>query len=149
MAIQLTTVAASIAAVSISGVTIKGLGAIPDQWDTRVPALIPFPNTNEFITDLEITRDTFGTNATAKKTIKYQLHYTFFYSQVGEGRAGLEKYADMITLAMQMLDAFHAATLGGSLQSSVMAQNFGRVADVSDNVAYGCEFVFSITEFIN
>lgn len=147
MAIQLTTITNSIAAVTVAGVDIKDVDEIPEAWDIRKPAL--FPRAIDFVTDLIIERDSFGTNANAKKTLSYRLHYTFCYAPVGAERVGMASYGGMVTLAMQILDAFDAAILPGDLTSSVDALMFGPVADAVGKQAIGCEFEFMITEFIN
>jgi hypothetical protein len=147
MTVNLVAIADAISKVSISGVTVKDINEIPDQWDMRQPAL--FPRANDFITECSVEAVTNGGNSAAKD-LTYTLNYVFMYAPVGSGRGLLDAYSGMVTMACTILDTFAATdfTAYGALRFEVSMGAFGPVADPSGAMGHGCEFAFKILEFI-
>ena len=155
--IKITTVATSIAALSItvtnalgSSVTvgIKDISAVPEAVNQQdCPMLAPRPQ--GFVTDFGVTRDAFGADA-APKTVAYTLHYVFFYAPVMQGVGLLEKYDEMVTAAAVVLN--HLATntaLSGT--TDILPGNipvFGPVADVTGQQFHGCEIEMRVIQFM-
>ena len=80
MALSITTVTNSIAALSVTGVTIKDIDEIPASVDAYdCPILYPEPV--DFVTNLTVTAASFQ----GKYDVEYDLTYTFLYAQIGEG----------------------------------------------------------------
>ena len=63
IALSPVTVAASIAALSVSGVTIKDIDEIPDSANMLCPLVVPMSN---FITNITPQTQSFGSNGGAK-----------------------------------------------------------------------------------
>jgi len=71
----ISTVADSISNLSVSGVTIKDIDQIPESAAMLCPLLIPKPD--NFVTDLSVSFEPFGTNGSAKIKTNYTLNYVF------------------------------------------------------------------------
>ena len=126
MALKITTIADSIAGLSVSGVTLYDIDEIPTAIISRdVPAIIPRPD--DYITD---------------------------HSKLGTGRRSLfDTYSGMVTKIGLFLDALIAAdAVSGSLDSRpISISNVGAVpSPAEEGVAFhGCDIGVRITEFVN
>lgn len=102
MTLLLATVTNSIAALNVTGLTIKDIDEIPARVLGReCPILYPEPL--DFITGWEAQKMTFGRLTTVKWMMRYNLTYTLLYAPVGSGR-GLELYAPTIAMACSFFD---------------------------------------------
>jgi hypothetical protein len=149
MGLQIATVAASIAGLTIAGVVIKDLDEIPTSVGTRDSVLMPLP---EYITNPGMERDSFGGGSTAKMTVQYTLNYRFFLAPVGTYRnKTLGWMADLTDKVGAIWDAIlEIDTLDGCIDivpGPVI--NMGIVNDPADAAYYGCDLSFVITEFVN
>ena len=155
--IKITTVTASIAALTVSvtnalgtsvTLNIKDVSAIPEAVNQQdCPVLAPRPDS--FVTDFSVTRDSFGADS-ALKSAAYTLHYEFFYAPMLQGVGLFEKYDEMVTAAAVILN--HLATntaLSGStdiLPASVPA--FGAMADATGTLFHGCEIALRVMQYM-
>ena len=157
--LKLTTVTASIAALTITVTNARGSSVTLNIDDTsglqkRVkvnqqdcPLLMPRPD--NFVSNLGFTRDTYGADA-ALKTMAYTLTYNFYYAPIAQGVGLFEKYDEMVTAAAAIL--LHLATntnLSGAtdiLPESVPA--FGAMADAAGTLFHGCEIALRVTQFL-
>ena len=102
MTLLLATVTNSIAALSVSGLTIKDIDEIPVRvYGRDCPILYPEPL--DFITGWEVEKMTFGRTTTVKWMMRYNLTYTLLYAPVGSGR-GFELFAPTIAKACLFYD---------------------------------------------
>lgn len=150
MTLAIATVVSSIAALSVTGVTIKDEDNIPEQvFDRDCPIFYPEPV--DFVTGFEVERNSYGSAAQSKKTARYTLNYTFAYIPVGSGRLGLEQYGDMIDKAFAIIDKLIASDdLTGSVEFTPQdTVSFGVVLDPAGNAFQGCRILLRVTEFIN
>ena len=147
MALGIATIANAIAALSVTGLTIKDIDEIPPQADQSISTLIPLP---DYMTDFEVELDSFGGGSTAKMTVWYTLGYRLCYKPVGAG-LDLEYYDNMIALAAAFLDAVLAIeTISGC--EGIMpigVVNMGVVNDPADNSYIGCDIFLRVQEFVN
>ena len=157
--IKLTTLTASIAALTITVTNARGSSVtlnIDDlsglQKRVKVnqqdcPLLMPRPD--NFVTDFSVMRDTMGADA-ALKTAAYTLNYIFYYSPIAQGVGIFEKYDEMVTAAAVILN--HLATntaLSGStdiLPASVPA--FGAMPDATGTLFHGCEIALRVMQYM-
>lgn len=149
MALATATIANSIAALTVTNLSIKDVDEIPAKVDPRQATLIPLPN---YITGFDVERDSFGGGSTAKMTVSYTLNYRLCYTPIGRGRAGkIEYYDTMIDMCMAFLDAVLAIdTITGAIDIMPEAiTNMGLVNDPSDNVYIGCDIALRVMEFVN
>ncbi len=147
MALQITTLMDSIAALDVVGVTI--LPEPPAEATRMTPVLFPEPL--GFITDFTMVRDSFGGGSTAKMTVEYVLHYTFCYAPIGSGRTGLDIYVDMVDKVADILDEILAIdVITGSIDVVPdPLTEFGPVLDPAGNQYLGCRMALRCQEFVN
>ena len=150
MALAFATITDSIAAISVSGVTIKDIDEIPESVAVR-DCPIMYPEPDGFISGLTYTRDSTGPGSTALATVTYNMTYAYLHTKVGVGRGLFDIYGDMLTKVGLILDAIIISdgitgvvdlTIGGAIQ-------FGAVPDPAGNMFIGTRLVFAITEFVN
>ncbi len=146
--IQLATVAASIAALNVSGVTICDIDEIPLEGSARGPLIIPIPE--RYVTNLSGEDVSFGAGA-ALKDLRYTLNYRLLYAPIGSAqRAVIGGYAEMIAVAVNFMEAIMAiSTLAGAVE--IQLENvpaFGPVLDPVGTYYHGCDFALRIHEFI-
>jgi len=98
------TITNSIAALSITGVTIKDVDEIPQSAALICPVLIPQPN--GFVSDFSQERVSFGSNGTAKMDFNYNLNYVFLYAEAGSGVGTFDIYSGLMTKLSAILVAF-------------------------------------------
>jgi len=149
MALALATVTNSIAALSVTGLTIKDLDEIPARADGRQATLIALPS---FVTAFAMERDSFGGGSEAKMTVSYTLNYRLLYAPEGQGRAGtLENYDNMVALVMAFWDEVMAIDEFSGAVDIVPAgiSNMGLVNDPADNQWIGCDIALRCIEFVN
>ena len=144
---SITAVANSIAALSVSGVTMVDIHGIPPDCTRLTPICIPEPL--GYVTNLSVTRDSFGSSTAAQKTLEYDLNYTFLFAQIGSGRTGLDFYDDMVAKAEAVLDAvLDSDTVTGAVDIYPNgALDFGPVPDPAGNQYLGCRLVFHVVEY--
>jgi len=146
MGLSADTIAASVAALSITGVTIKGLTNLPAAVDAReCPVLAPSVNDPPFMTGLSVDRDSFG----GLKTIRYTLNWKLYAGPVGQGRGLLDLYPTLVTKALAVLDAFISNdALSGSIDVTPEdLPQFGPVADPSGVQYHGAVISVRCMEF--
>ena len=141
------TIAASIAALSVTGLTIKDLDAIPQQVQAR-DCPIMFPDPTKFFSNLVVTVDTFGSNS-ARKTINYTLSYVLLYAEAGEERGLYKVYQPLVQMALSVIDAL---LINDALNGCIDIQPqdvpiFGTLTDPSGKAFYGATYSFRVVEF--
>ncbi len=147
MTCQIASIPNSVAALSVSGVTIYDVDQIPPDGTRLLPCLYPEPV--NFVTSFSTERNTFGATG-AFKTIEYDLNYTFLFIPIGAGRTGLEYYDDMLTKVGLIVDAVMALSgdkLTGAWEFTAQGvTDFGPVPDPAGNQYLGCRLVFHVIE---
>jgi hypothetical protein len=147
MALAIKSIADLISGITITGVTINTLATL-NKWEFTGPTL--FPDPVDFVTNVTFTRDSFGTNATAKAHLEYTLHYTFAYAWVGSGYNLWSIYDGMTTLFGQILDALLALDVAGAVDLQLAEVfNFGQVIIPNDTAWHGCKIALRVLEFLN
>jgi hypothetical protein len=147
--LQISTVAASIAALAITGITVKDIDEVPAKVGARGAMLIPLP---DFVTDIDLERNSFGPGTIAKQTLTYTLNYRLCYAPVGTYRNNVLGWVDDVISAVELVleKIIENDTLGGCKDIRPLAvTNMGIVNDPSDAQYYGCDFAFRVIEFVN
>jgi len=151
MALSIQTVTNSIAALSVSGVTLYDIDEIPAEGKSRdVPMIIPRPD--GFISNFLYERKSFGPETVAAIDISYTLTYRLLHSKIGSGRSGLfDTYADMVAKVSLFLDAIIASdTITGAVDVQPFSiGEFGPVADPMGEAFHGCDIGINILEYVN
>ena len=149
MALQTTAIATSIAAFSISGVTVTDLDDFKDEVSKRdVPYLMPAP---DYFSAPAITRDSQGPGSVAKLTAKYILKYRFLYETIGSERKYANIFQGFVGKVALILDAI---ILNDSTADAIDLwagdiSAFGVVTDPAGNQFYGSDIAIVVTEYVN
>ena len=146
IASTISTVTDSIAGLIISGVTIKDIDQIPEAARLLTPLIIPQPN--NFVTDLSVTFETFGSNGSAKMNTNYTLNYVFLFCEVGGLSAfaafsGLIEKLSAILVAIDSNDAISGAV-------DVKINSIGHLGVITDPAGvefWGLEFSLRVLEY--
>ena len=147
MALGIATIANAIAALSVTGLTIKDVDEIPAEADPRLSTLIPL---HEYMTDFEVELDSFGGGSTAKMTVWYTLGYRLLFKPLGAGRE-FEYQANMIAMVAAFLDAVLAIETISGCEGiiPISITNMGNVVDPAENWYVGCDIHLRVQEFVN
>lgn len=148
MALNAIGIAAGIAALSITGVTVKDIDEIPDKVEGRdCPVLIPGP--------VWITGGT-GSNESDPATfgpgmwvMQRGFAYRYFHAPVGAGRGLKDHYPAMATNLDAIQTAITTLAIAGVDVVSIECSEFGLVGDPSENQFYGFDVAVALKERIN
>lgn len=148
MALQMAAVANSIAALSVSGVTLKDVDEIPEDVTGLGPIIMPSP---AFVTNFTVDPQSFGGGSTAMMDVFYNFNYRLLVFPTGSGRGYLGVYDVLVDKLALFLDAVLAIdTFTGGVGISVDGiSNFGVIPDPADNNYFGVEITLRIQEFVN
>lgn len=141
-------VASSIAAWTITGITIKGITSIPEQAQMLCPILYPKPD--NFVTGLGVDNYTFGTGGSEQATIHYVMTWRYLHSQIGGGLGGLfAVYGGLITNICTILAyiANHDTVTGAANLRVQTIPVIGPVSDPTGNMYHGCDFDIYVEEY--
>lgn len=143
---SISTVANSIAGLTISGVTIKDIDQIPDSARLLCPLLIPRPN--NYLTDISVNFDTFGSNGTAQISTSYTLNYVFIFCEVG-GISSFDAFAGLVTKLSAILVAINSNdTITGAVDMKVNSVgDIGVITDPAGIEYWGLEFSMRVLEY--
>lgn len=149
MALSPTTVATAVAGLSVTGVTVKDLTAVPEEvFDRDCP--IVYPNPANYISMDGVSRETLGGDSGALKEVRYTLHYTFLHHEAGAERGQKDAAQDSVS----KLYAFLSAVIANSDTLAVIniVPDHGPlqvVQDPSGKDFHGCEVSLTVTEWLN
>jgi hypothetical protein len=148
MALAIATVTNSIAALSVSGLTIKDIDEIPSSAVGRnLP--IMFPNPAGFVNNFDAQKATTGEGVNSKWDVSYELNYLILYAASGAGR-GLELFAPTVSLAFAVMDAVMICNpiAGAVLLRPGTIGVPGAITDPSGGEFYGVQVSFRVLEFV-
>lgn len=149
MGLDISTVADSIASLSVTGVDIKDLDEMKDEvYNRDCPLVMPAPN---YITNLRPERDSLGSGSGTQWNVRYTLNYRFFHSRAGTERGLAGVYKDLTDKVVAFVDSIFA---NDNITGAIDIQNsqisiFGVVDGPSGNQFYGCDISLDVLEFIN
>ena len=147
-AISLATVANSIAALSISGVTIKDADEIAASWNKQANILYPIPN--NWITNAKFTVDTFGSMGNEKARFSCNMNYRFLGTEVGNMANFIAAYSNVISKMVLIINAITSNDVitGATDFRFIGVSSIGPLADPAGNVFHGCDLTFTYEEFL-
>jgi len=144
--VDFTTVTNSIAALNISGVTVKDVDEVTDTTKMSPATLAPRPE--DFVTGISLVPAELSQQ---DNDLTYTLHYRYYHCQIVRGLGGmLASYSGLITKAAAILLAFsNDATLTGATNNTApQIENIGPVNDPAGNVYLGFEISIQILQFL-
>ena len=141
--ITLTTVTNSIAALSISGVTVLDSDQIPDSIGLNDHVLAPRPD--GFLTELEIEP---AEMTKQNLDVRYRLHYQYYHCRIS-GQL-FANYSPMLEKLALIVHAFCSdATLTGAMDNGIpRIGTIGPIVDAAGNTYHGCEISIDILQFL-
>lgn len=141
------TVASSIAGLTVTGVTIKDLSAIPDNAAMLCPIIIPQPN--GYMSGTKVSFETFGSNTGAKLNLEYDLNYVYLHCQVGSGVNSFAPYSGLITnLAAILVTIMSNDKINGLVDMTLGGVGeVGVISDPAGNQFWGVLFNLHVLEF--
>ena len=149
ISVSLLTVTNSIAALSVSGVTIKDADEIPTVADKICPVMYPLPN--GFITNMVFTRESSGGGGTAKMNLEYTLHYRYLHTVAGANLNLLEVYDALLTnLLAIMVAVFGNDNIAGAVDMTLdSVSDIGPLVDPAGTTTFlGVDIGLRILEFV-
>lgn len=148
ISVDLDTVASSIAALNISGITVKGIDAIPDSARLLCPLLIPNPT--RWLSDISTTRATTGGAGSALMDMSYTLNYIYLHCEAQSGMANFSAYAGCINNLILIFEAILANdNISGAVDMTINGiERVDNITDPAGNEYLGVMFSLRITEFV-
>lgn len=146
IALNPVTVAASIAGLSISGVTIKDIDEIPESASMLCPLIIP---ATDFITNTRPVNQSFGSNGTPKIDFTYTLNYLFLYADAGSGINAFAPYSGIMSKLELILETILANdAINGLVDMKLESvSNVGVIQDPAGNQFWGLSFSLACLEY--
>lgn len=141
------TIATSIAGLTISGVTIKDLTAIPDNASVLCPILIPQPN--GYMTNVSMSFEGLGSNGTAAMNLEYDLNYVYLHCETGSGINAFAPFSSLMTkLAAILVVIMSNDKINGLVDMKLQSVgNIGVIQDPAGNEFWGVLLSFHCLEF--
>jgi hypothetical protein len=152
MALNSAAIATGIAALSIAGVTVKDITAIPDQVQARdCPLLFPHPAEwkSGGNSEPEDGSTTFGTAASRSWIFARVYKYVYLHAPVGSGRGILDNYSAMSIKEDAIATALTQLDLSGVDVKTISVSEFGVLQDPSGASFYGFTVSVTLREWIN
>jgi hypothetical protein len=141
------TVATAISGLTVSGVTIKDITAIPDSAKMFCPVIIPQPN--DYMSGTKMTFETFGSMGTAKMNMEYDLNYVYLHCEAGSGINAFAPFSDLMTKLASILVVIMSNDKVNGLVD-LQLQNVGNIGIINDpagNSYWGVLLSFHVLEF--
>jgi hypothetical protein len=153
MPLNATTIAAGFAALTITGVTVKAIGAMPEQVTARdCPLLMPAPNfVLGGITSSEDSEGpaTFGASGAGMWVFQRVWQWRYCHAAVGSARGMLDHYAGMMTAQDAIITALCALDIANVDVMEIDCNEFGVVTDPAGNQFFGFDIAVALKERIN
>ena len=147
--LNLANIADAIAAISISGVTVKDKDQIAASWVSTPNVL--YPNPDGWVTDFRLEYQAIPRGAAAPVNVFYTLNYRFLGVQVGDMATLPVSYSDLVSKVIAIINAVVAvhAPYDGGVNLEVQGVDLGPMTDPADNQYYGADLAFSVEEIQN
>lgn len=144
--VHIQTVATAISNLSVSGVTIKDITAIPPSAALLCPILIPAP---QYVSNVVPTVLTTGGYPAAKINLNYTLNYIYLHCHAGSGLSQLE----IINPLMTNFTAIISAIVGNNILGLVDiqfngSQEIGIITDPAGNEFWGVMFSLRVEDIV-
>ena len=146
--VKIATVFNSIAALVVSGVTIKDVDEIPEEVLVRhCPVMFPDPDTP--VSGLRVEPQSTGAGTDGYNDVLYTLNYVYLHTPVGEGRYIAGNVSGMVAKCVLILNALIAndALTGAVDLEPKVSGAFGVMADAAGNQFWGFRLAIDVLEF--
>jgi hypothetical protein len=144
---SIATIADSVAALSVTGVTFKDIDQIPDTARMLCPLFIPDPS--RFVTGYGMTFETFGSNGAAKMNSTYTLNYLYLHCEAGSGINAFAPYAGLISkLSAVLVAIFSNDAITGAVD--IALESVGEIGIITDPAGveyWGVQVTLKVLEY--
>lgn len=153
MALNSTGIASAVAALSVTGVTIKDIDEIPDAVDIRnLPIMYPSPS--EWMrgasAEPSTGSTTFGTPSARMWTFNRIFRYVYLHAPAGTGRGIAEHYSAMTAKVDAILEAFTLLDISDIDVMTIEIGTYGKIGDPAESQSfYGCLIDLQMRERVN
>jgi hypothetical protein len=140
-----------IAALSVSGVTIKGLSGIPEQVQGRDCPLF-FPHPEEFIqggAGGDEGLETFGVPTGRFWLFNRTFRYVYLHAPVGTTRGIYEQYPAMTAKVDLLMEAIAEMDVTDVDVRNITVSQIGQLQDPAGSKFYGCTLDITVREKVN
>lgn len=142
-------IATGIAALTVTGVTIKDVTAIPEAVDGRAcPILFPSPD-GWLLGGNPGGPATFGTPTTRYWQFDRNFDYVYLHAKVGEGRGLRDHIALMATNLDAIMTELTELDLANVDVIGIQCSAFGVLLDPAGNDFFGCHVQITVREVLN
>jgi len=144
-------ISTAIAALSISGVTVKDISGIPESIYARdCPILFPMPgNWYGGGNVVQEENSTFGAAGTRYWNTNHTMNYVYLHSPVGTGRGNADNYAGAVSNIEDVVEAVTALNVSGVDVKEISHTPIGVLQDPAGNKFTGCEVTITLRQRIN
>lgn len=152
MSLSAANIATGIAALSVTGVTIKDVDEIPERVQGRdCPILFPSPDGWLLGGNGEPSDGptTFGTASTRMWTFNRAYRYIFLYEQTGATRGLKDVISGMAADVDLIMEAVAEMDLADVDVQNITVSEFGVIEAPGGNAFFGCMLDFTFRERIN
>lgn len=147
VACNVNTVSTAISELSVSGVTIKDITAIPESARMLCPILLPQPN--DYMSGVQFSFESFGSNGTALMNLEYDLNYVYLHCEAGSGMNAFAPFSALMTkLAAILVEIMSNDKIDGLVDLKLNSvSNIGIISDPAGNEFWGVLLSFHVLEF--
>jgi hypothetical protein len=149
MALSSSAISAAIKALSISGVTVVDLDAIPVTITARECPIL-FPSPTNWKNSAAQGPSTFGTPSTRYWEFLRTYRYVYLHAPAGTGRGISEQYTGLSAAEDTILTALTTLDVAGVDVRALTVEEYGTFTDPSDTTSfYGFIVAITMWETIN
>lgn len=152
MSLSSANIAAGIAALTVTGVSIKDIDEIPQQIQPRdCPILFPHPDgwMGGASAEPSTSAATFGTPSTRMWIFNRTFQYVYLHAPVGAGRGIADQYPGLAAKADAISEALTTLDVSNVDVKNVAVGTFGVLADPSGGQFYGFILTITVREKVN
>jgi hypothetical protein len=146
MTIHLSTLTAALAALNVSGMTIKDTTNIPDAVGRDCPVLIP--EVRGFVTNLSMARDSLGSGTGGYQTVEYDLNYTYLHAPAGEGRGIRDLLPANISALALLVETINTTEFSPFAEVRARLSDTAPALDPVGATFHGGHLVIHVSEFL-
>lgn len=151
MTLSTSSITAGIAAINISGLSIKDITAIPEQVQPRdCPILFPHPV--QFIqggAGGEEGLETFGTPTSRFWLFNRTYRYLFLYAPVGSTRGMIDIYSGYVSKIDSIMESITELDVTDVDVRNITVSELGVIEDPAGSKFYGCTIDIMVREKVN
>jgi hypothetical protein len=137
----------AISALTVSGLTIKGLSAIPQEVNARDCPLL-FPDPSKWLGQGASTPGNFDNVSAGRVQYEHNCSYILAYAQDGSGRGLSDYFSGMAALVFLLTQALIRIDIVAMSIRRVSVTGFGQMTDPTGKGFYGCGITVTALEYI-